>query len=58
MTEAPSLTRLNITTQFGTSRRSRSITQPAAPLDGVTMTAPIAHQELVGLGRGRKAGLA
>jgi|RhiMetdeSRZDD1v2_1073273.scaffolds.fasta_scaffold640195_2 hypothetical protein len=59
MTEPPSPVRLILPPQLGTSRLSRSITQPAAPPDRVTMTSSIFRQELLGLGlgRGRKAGL-
>jgi hypothetical protein len=39
----------------GTSRVARSIMLPAALPDAVTTTAPIAHQEPLGLDRGRKA---
>jgi hypothetical protein len=52
MTEASAAdaTDTNTTIQIRhVSHVARSITTPAAPLDGFTMTAPIAHQELLGL---------
>ena len=62
--ELVSMTEASVTDATDTTTPIRHVTSIAkhhaacCSADGATMTAPIAHQELLGLGRGRKANLA